>query len=69
MDADGGNPIRLTDHPAADYSPTWTTDGLHIVFGSKRDGTHHIYIMDANGSNPQRLTNGPNGDYSPDWRP
>ena len=38
MNADGTNPINLTNHPAADTQPDWSPDGLRIVFSSNRDG-------------------------------
>jgi Tol biopolymer transport system component len=70
MDADG-NPRRLTDHNAADWSPVWSPDGTQIAFISLRDGSPEIYVMNADGSNPRRLTdNGAVGviAWSPDGR-
>ena len=63
MDADGKNPQNLTNHPAEDWSPSWSPKGERIAFSSDRDGPkdgpHEIYVMDADGNNPQRLTNHP----------
>ena len=77
MDADGGNQRRLTNNPASDHSPAWSSDGKRIVFVSERDGhvnvhgwpTYEIYVMDADGSNPQNLTNNPHDDRHPSWSP
>ena len=46
MGSDGSNPRRLTHHSAADFSPSWSPDGRHIAFVSRRDaGNRDIYVM------------------------
>ena len=60
---------RLTNNPAADYSPRWSPDGNQIAFVSERDGNPEIYVMDADGSNQTRLTNNPEPDLDPRWSP
>ena len=37
--------IRVTDHPAIDTEPSWSTDGRSIVFMSDRTGQPQIYQM------------------------
>lgn len=69
MNADGSNPTRLTDHPAADNNPSWSSDGSKIAFHSNRDGNWEIYVMNADGSNPTRLTDNAAEDYAPVWSP
>jgi len=69
MDAEGSNPVRLTDNPAYDAYPAWSPDGTRIAFHSWRDGNWEIYVMDADGSNPVNVTDNPSGDYSPAWSP
>ena len=78
MDADGGNPRRLTNNPDRDVSPSWSPDGKRIAFVSDRDRDRNvidgrpideIYVMDADGGNPQNLTNNLNHDMSPSWSP
>jgi Tol biopolymer transport system component len=53
MDIDGSNLIRLTDHPAGDFSPIWSPDGTMIVFRSERDrlGHYKSYVINLNASN------------------
>ena len=44
----GGQPLRLTEHPADDYQPSFSPDGSQIVFRSERDGGG-IYMVPALG--------------------
>lgn len=69
MDADGDNPVRLTDNPAEDYDPAWSPDGRKIAFVSNRDnGVDRIYVMDSDGRNLMLLTKTSSGN-SPSWSP
>ncbi len=38
MNADGSGQTRLTNDPADDSAPAWSTDGTQIAFESDRDG-------------------------------
>ncbi len=69
MDADGTNPVQLTNSGrASDSSPTWSPDGSRIAFASTRSGAlSQIYVMNADGTNVQKLTALGGGD--PDWSP
>lgn len=64
-DADGSNPVRLTDHPAADGYPVWAPDGGRLAFVSNRDGVWKLYLMDADGSNLRELATTSERDADP----
>lgn len=51
---DGGNPRRLTSHPAIDTGPDISPDGSMIVFRSWRDGGG-IYIVPVSGGSERLL--------------
>ena len=76
MDADGSNPINLTqsvDRP--DGRSSWSPDGKQIAFTSaelfNKDtlANSDIWVMDADGANPRNLTNHDALDQTPDWSP
>lgn len=69
MDRDGGNLLRLTDHPADDTNPAWSPDGSRIAFYSDMDGEWDIYAMESDGSNVVKLTGEEFDDQVPAWRP
>jgi Tol biopolymer transport system component len=48
---DGGQAIRLVEHPARDESPLWSPDGRWIVFVSDRDKTKDLWAVPMQGSN------------------
>ena len=69
MNADGTNPVNLTNHPEGDLAPAWSPDGTKIAFSSDRDGNSEIYEIDADGSNPVNLTNNLAEDVFSSWSP
>ena len=40
---DGGDPVRVTDDPATDWSPAWSADGRFLYFASDRGGTMNLW--------------------------
>ncbi|HVX15380.1 MAG TPA: hypothetical protein VHC22_29595 [Pirellulales bacterium] len=72
-DADGSNPVNLTNSASYDSDPTWSPDGKQIAFASNRSGvlgSFHIWAMDADGANPRRLVaRNTIGFIYPSWSP
>ena len=69
IDTNGENLINLTNHPADDYSPTWSPDGRAMAYVSERDGNPEIYVMDLNTKEQRRLTEHKATDIDPAWSP
>ncbi len=71
IDADGKNPIRLTDG-LVDWGPDWSPDGTKIVYDTVRVPEDHnlapggITVMDADGNNKKVFRN---RGYHPSWSP
>jgi tricorn protease len=58
MPADGGEPRRLTWHPAADVATGWTPDGKRVLFHSARDAYadfDRLYTVAAEGGPAEAL--------------
>ena len=69
LEVASGQVVNLTDHPALDRQPTWSSDGKQIAFVSNRDGLTSIYRMASDGTGVTRLTSGHDGDWKPAWAP
>ena len=72
MNADGTNPVRLTD-ARFNWSPSWSPDGKRIAFAR---ATHDnitdsdIYVMNADGIGLVNFTQTPGvGEGQPAWKP
>jgi hypothetical protein len=66
MDADGGNPRRLTTDPGSEGEPAWTPDGTRLVYTMTRQGEPpQVFALRPDGRPAQALTTGPGGNHSP----
>ncbi len=69
IDADGENLTNLTEHPADDYSPSWSPDGRSIVYVSEQNGNPDIYVMNLDTGEQRQLTQNEATDVDPAWSP
>jgi TolB protein len=69
LDRSGAVIRQLTDHWAADVSPTWSPDGQRIAFNSDRSGAPQIYVMNVDGSGVRRVSTIGNYNTAPSWSP
>ncbi len=53
LDADGGEPIPVTDEASLNVSPQWLPDSRHLLFVSNRDGPRGIYIVEVGPDGPR----------------
>jgi Tol biopolymer transport system component len=69
MEADGTNPINLSNHPAEDFSPAWSPDGTLIAFSTNRDGNWEIYALNVETGEITNITKNDWEDWFPAWQP
>ena len=55
MDADGGNPTRVTSLGGG--YPSWSPDGTKVAFMTARDGNWEIYTINLDGTGEKNITN------------
>jgi|GEM_PF-733433 len=65
VNADGSNPLDLTNNPFNNSEPAWSPDLKQVAFVSSRDGNPEICVMDASGFNQRCLTNNRTPDKKP----
>ena len=54
--ASGGDPNRLTTHPAADHSAAFTPDGRAVLFLSTRSGSSQVWRLPMDGGEARQVT-------------
>ena len=42
LNADGTNPVNLTNHPSGDEGPSWSPNEAKIVFDSRRESNANL---------------------------
>lgn len=55
INANGTNPLQLTDNNFIDAYPKWSPDGNKIAFISNRNGSYELFVMNIDGSNIKYL--------------
>ena len=69
MNADGSDPLNLTNSTAIDFSPAWSPDRISIAYNSGIGGNAEIFILDLEDMRSINITNNPAKDWGPDWSP
>lgn len=70
MNADGTNPVNLTNNAAFDGWCAWSPDGAKILFSSNRAGPAGIgqlFTVNPDGANLQQITSGPGSFVQASW--
>lgn len=66
VDPQGGEPVPVAGADAEDESPSWSPDGLTLIFSSKRDSHYGLYTWDKK----LEMVCGANyKDMGPSWSP
>ena len=63
--------LRLTEHDANEFMPSWAPNGARLVFASNRpeSGRAQLFVTDAGGFGTQQLTHDPGRKTEPHWSP
>jgi len=75
MNEDGSGLIQLTNFPEGACQPSWSPDGMRLVFISpcKDNKVYYkgssMFVINIDGSGLQSLPTVPGGDYDPAWSP
>ncbi len=67
INSDGTGLRQLTDNPASDNSPRWSSDGKSVLFLSTRTGSEQAWLLPADGGEAKQLTDFSMGIGSPLW--
>ena len=66
---EGGEPTRLTHHPASDGLPRWSRDGQAVVFASNRSGNWQLWSVPVEGGDPVRVRDNEHREWQADESP
>jgi Tol biopolymer transport system component/C-terminal processing protease CtpA/Prc len=64
-----GDALRITNTPAAEFNPIWSTDSKSLVYVSERDGEPHLFRYDFATEKESQLTSGSVSDNIPRFSP
>jgi len=67
--SDGSGYVQLTSHPSRDINPSWSPDGMSIVYQTSRGGLSDIYIINLQDQTEHDLTLGISQNAQPAWSP
>jgi Tol biopolymer transport system component/DNA-binding SARP family transcriptional activator len=62
----GGEPVRLTHSPEADFVSSWSRDGRTIALHSYVGGTRRVRLVSPDGGKPRSVVASPPNQRSPD---
>jgi Tol biopolymer transport system component/DNA-binding SARP family transcriptional activator len=66
MPVAGGEPVRLTHAPQADFVSSWSRDGRLIALHSYMGGTRRVRLVSSEGGEPREVVPTPSNQRSPD---
>ncbi|MEE9216059.1 MAG: hypothetical protein V3U32_01365 [Anaerolineales bacterium] len=70
MELKTGSVRQITDTPGYEGKPTWSPDGLWVVYEAYYGDDFNIWILPLDGTqSPIQLTNDPGSDTAPAWDP
>jgi uncharacterized protein (TIGR03437 family) len=67
--ANGTNPLNLTDDERSNSNPDWSPDGSQIAYHSTLDGTTEVFVINSDGSMKTMLTDTEFSSGLPRWSP
>jgi len=62
-------PVRLTNHPWDDITPSISPDGTQLAYSSRQNGYWDLYILDLKTGQQTRVTDTPEYEAAPTWSP
>src|SRR6185503_15719797 len=62
---DGGDAVRITNTPAAEFFVTWSRDSKKLIYASERNGSSELFQYDFATETESPITHGTNLDVSP----
>src|SRR5436309_8974612 len=68
-DADGSNPVTISNTPEQQGWPRWSPDSRRIVFNRVVGGQFRLFVINVDGTGETRLSFGASEDDLPYWSP